>query len=85
DLAKWAPTSANCQPMRVVFVKSSDAKQKLRPALMDGNVDKTMAAPVCAIIAHDLEFHEKLPELFSQADARSWFAGKPDAIQENAF
>ena len=85
DLAKWAPTSANCQPMRIVFAKSKDAKEKLRPALMEGNVDKTMAAPACAIVAYDLEFHEKLPELFSQADARSWFAGKPDAIQENAF
>jgi 3-hydroxypropanoate dehydrogenase len=85
DLAKWPPTSANCQPMRVVFAKSTEAKEKLRPALMAGNVDKTMAAPVCAIIAYDLEFHEKLPELFAQADARSWFAGKPEAIQENAF
>jgi 3-hydroxypropanoate dehydrogenase len=85
DLAKWAPTSANCQPMRVVFAKSQQAKEKLRPALMAGNVDKTMAAPACAIVAYDLAFHDKLPKLFSQADARSWFAGKPDAIQENAF
>ena len=75
DLAKWPPTSANCQPMRVVFAKSTEAKEKLRPALMAGNVDKTMAAPVCAIIAYDLEFHERLSELFAQADARSWFAG----------
>jgi 3-hydroxypropanoate dehydrogenase len=85
DLCKWGPTSANCQPMRVVFCKSDSAKQKLKPALMAGNVDKTMAAPVCAIVAYDLEFYEKLPEQFSQADARSWFAGKPEAIQENAF
>jgi 3-hydroxypropanoate dehydrogenase len=85
DLMKWGPTSANCSPMRVVFVKSPEAKAKLKPALMEGNVEKTMTAPVCAIVAYDLEFHEKLPELFKAADARSWFAGKPQAIQENAF
>jgi len=85
DLLKWGPTSANCSPMRVVFVKSPEAKAKLKPALMTGNVDKTMAAPVTAIVAYDLEFHEKLPELFQAADARSWFAGKPQAIEENAF
>ena len=85
DLLKWAPTSANCSPMRVVFAKSSAAKEKLRPALMEGNVTKTMTAPATAIVAYDLEFHEKLPELFQAADARSWFAGKPKAIEENAF
>jgi len=85
DLAKMGPTSANCSPMRVVFVKSDAAKEKLRPALMDGNVDKTMQAPVCAIVAYDQEFYEKLPELFSQADAKSWFEGKPKFIEETAF
>mgnify|MGYP000591950757 CR=1 FL=1 len=85
DLTKMGPTSANCSPMRVVFAKSRAAKEKLRPALMAGNVDKTMAAPVTAIVAYDLEFHEKLPRLFQAADARSWFAGKLQAIQENAF
>jgi 3-hydroxypropanoate dehydrogenase len=85
DLAKWGPTSANCSPMRVVFVKSDDAKERLKPALMAGNVDKTMQAPVCAILAYDLEFYEKLPELFTQADAKSWFEGKPKFIEETAF
>ncbi len=85
DLAKMGPTSANCSPMRVVFVKSAEAKEKLKPALMAGNVDKTMQAPVCAIVAYDRRFHEKLPELFSQADAKSWFEGKPDFIEETAF
>lgn len=85
DLAKMGPTSANCSPMRVVFVKSPEAKEKLKPALMQGNVDKTMRAPVCAIVAYDRQFHEKLPELFSQADAKSWFEGKPDFIEETAF
>jgi len=85
DLARMGPTSANCSPMRVVFVTSPEGKEKLRPALMEGNVTKTMTAPATAIIAHDLEFYEKLPELFSAADARSWFAGKPKFIQETAF
>jgi 3-hydroxypropanoate dehydrogenase len=85
NLARWGPTSANCQPMRVVFARSDEAKAKLRPALMAGNVDKTMQAPVCAILAYDLEFYEKLPELFTQADAKSWFEGKPEFIEETAF
>lgn len=85
DLAKWGPTSANCLPMRVVFVKSTEAKEKLKPALMQGNVDKTMQAPVCAIVAYDSQFHEKLPKLFSQANAKSWFEGKPKFIEETAF
>jgi 3-hydroxypropanoate dehydrogenase len=85
DLAKMGPTSANCSPMRVLFVKSRAGKEKLKPALMEGNVEKTMSAPATAIIAYDLEFHEKLPHLFAAADARSWFAGKPAFIEETAF
>lgn len=85
DLAKLGPTSANCQPMRVVFVKSAGAKQRLEPALASGNRDKTMKAPVTAIIAHDMEFYEKLPKLFPHTVARSWFAGKPDNIKTTAF
>jgi 3-hydroxypropanoate dehydrogenase len=64
DLAKWGPTSANTMPMRVVFVKSTEAKERLRPALAAGNLDKTMAAPVCAIVADDMKFHEHVPRLF---------------------
>ena len=64
DVAKMGPTSANTCPMRVVFVKSPAAKERLKPALMPGNVDKTMAAPVCAIIATDTRFYELMPELF---------------------
>ncbi|MEW5726456.1 MAG: malonic semialdehyde reductase [Pseudomonadota bacterium] len=85
DLARMGPTSANCQPMRVVFVKSAEAKARLKPALMEGNLAKTMAAPVTAIIGHDLEFHETLPRLFPHADARSWFAGNEPLIQATAF
>jgi 3-hydroxypropanoate dehydrogenase len=64
DLAKLGPTSANTSPMRVVFVKSKEAKERLRPALAPGNVEKTMAAPVCAIVARDSKFHEFVPRLF---------------------
>lgn len=85
DLVKMAPTSANCSPARLVFVTSDAAKEKLRPCLMDGNVAKTMAAPVTAIIGQDMEFYEKLPDLFPHTDARSWFAGNDDLIAETAF
>jgi 3-hydroxypropanoate dehydrogenase len=64
DLAKWGPTSANTAPLRLVFVKSPEAKERLKPALAPANVDKTMAAPVCAIVADDLKFYEHIPKLF---------------------
>jgi len=85
DLAKMAPTSANCSPMRVVFSRSPAAKARLRPALAEGNVDKTMAAPVTAIIGYDTRFHEHLPRLFPHTDARAWFVGNEALIQETAF
>jgi len=85
EIARMAPTSANCSPMRVLFVISAEAKAKLKPTLAAGNVDKTMAAPATAIVAHDMEFYEKLPQLFPHTDARSWFAGKPKAIESTAF
>ena len=85
DLMKWGPTSANSFPARFVFVKSPAAKARLKPHLDAGNIDKTMAAPVTAIVAYDLKFYDLLPKLFPQTDARSWFAGQPDKIQETAF
>ncbi len=85
DLAKMGPTSANCSPMRVTFVTSKAAKERLKPALDEGNVAKTMAAPATAIIAMDMDFYEKLPFLFPHTDARSWFAGKTAAIETTAF
>jgi 3-hydroxypropanoate dehydrogenase len=85
ELFKFGPTSANCSPARVVFVKSEAAKARLLPALAGGNVEKTQTAPVCAIIAYDLEFYEKMPELFPGADARSWFAGNDALIAESAI
>jgi len=86
ELMKWGPTSANCTPARTVFVRSPEAKQRLKPALGAGNRDKTMAAPVTAILGYDLEFYDALPRLFPHdQSARSWFAGKPDVIQTTAF
>jgi 3-hydroxypropanoate dehydrogenase len=85
DVLRWAPTSANCSPARIVFVKSPEAKAKLLPALIEGNVEKTRTAPVTAIIGHDLEFHEHLPKLFPHTDARSWFVGNQPLIEATAF
>lgn len=85
DLLKWAPTSANASPARFVFVKSAEAKQKLAPALSEGNLEKTLAAPVTAIIGFDLDFHEKLPYLFPHTDAKSWFDGPRESRHEAAF
>src|SRR5437763_12972365 len=82
DLAKMGPTSANMCPMRIVFVKSREAKEKLKPALDAGNVDKTMIAPVTAIIAMDIHFYEKLPKLFPHADAKAWFKDLPETVLE---
>lgn len=85
DVLRWAPTSANCSPARIVFVKTPEAKAKLLPALIEGNVEKTRTAPVTAIIGHDLEFHEHLPKLFPHTDARSWFVGNQPLIEATAF
>ncbi len=75
DLAKMGPTAANSQPLRVLFLRSEEAKERLRPALSAGTLAKTLAAPVVAITGYDLEFYERLPFLFPHADGRSWFAG----------
>ena len=85
DLMKWGPTSANSSPARIVFLKSKEAKEKLLPCMAEGNVEKTKAAPVTAIIAQDMEFYEKLPKLFPFADARAWFAGNKPLIESTAF
>ena len=85
ELFKMGPTSANSCPARVVFVKTSEAKARLLPALAPGNVEKTRTAPLTAIVAHDLEFYEKLPELNPHMDGKAIFAGHPDLIQETAF
>jgi 3-hydroxypropanoate dehydrogenase len=86
DLMKWGPTSANMCPARLVFLRTPEAKERLRPALMAGNVDKTMAAPVTAIVAYDELFYEKLPRLFPQNPGmRDYFANSPDLTAIHAF
>jgi len=85
DLMKMGPTSANCSPARVIFVMSAEGKEKLKPALSSGNLDKTMAAPATAIIGYDTQFYEYLPELFPHTDARPWFTSNPTLAQETAF
>jgi 3-hydroxypropanoate dehydrogenase len=85
QLALLGPTSANSSPGRFVYVKTPEGKEKLRPALSAGNVEKTMAAPVTVIVGMDMAFYEYLPELFPHADARSWFVGNDKAIADTAF
>ena len=85
DLMKMAPTSANMSPARIVFVKSAEAKERLRPTLSPGNVDKTLAAPVCAIIGHDLEFWRHLSKLFPHRDMTGAFKDNPAAAETAAF
>jgi len=85
DLLKWGPTAANSSPARFLFVRSAEAKARLLECVSPGNVTKVQQAPVTVIVGMDLEFHEKLPQLFPHADARSWFAGKPEAIRASAF
>lgn len=84
ELCRWAPTAANTNPMRVVFVTSEEGKARLKPCLSEGNIEKTMLAPVTAIIAEDHLFYDHLPRLMPHVDARSWFAGNDDAIRAAA-
>ena len=86
NLMKWGPTSANCTPARIVFVKSPEAKEKLLACMNSGNIEKTKSAPVTAIIGMDMEFYEKLPQLFPHnPEARSWFAGNQANIEATAM
>lgn len=88
DLLKFGPTSANCSPARFLFLRTKEAKERLKPFLNPGNVDKTMAAPVVAIIGYDLMFYEKLPQLFPHnQEAINWFKGddKKDFAAATAF
>lgn len=85
ELAFGGPTAFNQQPLRVLFVTSPEAKARLAPALSRANRDKTQAAPVTAILCHDLAFYHHLPRLWPQADVRPYFDGKPEAARESAF
>ena len=84
-LAAVGPTSTNCQPLRVAFVRTAEAKARLLPCLSPGNVEKTRAAPVTAILAHDMEFYELMPRLFPTADMRAGYLGKPELIATTAL
>jgi 3-hydroxypropanoate dehydrogenase len=85
DIARMAPTSANCSPARFVFVRTPEGKERLKPALSPGNLAKTMQAPVTVIVGTDYAFYEKLPRLFPHADAKSWFVGNQALIDATAF
>ena len=85
ELAKMGPTSANTSPLRIVFVRSPEAKARLKGALAPGNVDKTMAAPVTAILGHDTKFYDLLPRLFPHADAKAWFVGNEVFANDTAY
>ena len=85
DLVKLGPTSANCSPARFAFIRSAEGKEKLKPALSAGNVDKTMAAPVTVIVAQDPQFYHQLPKLYPPADAKSWFSSNPDLAEDTAY
>jgi 3-hydroxypropanoate dehydrogenase len=85
ELAKIGPTSVNQSPLRILFLRSQAAKERLRPALSPGNLDKTMSAPVVAITAYDERFYEHLPFLFPHADAKAWFTSDPVKAVRSAF
>lgn len=85
ELMKFGPTSANCCPLRIIFIKSETAKNKLKSCLAEGNIEKTMSASLTAIFAYDEEFYEHLPFLSPQMNAKSWFVGNPTLIKETAI
>ena len=85
DLLKMGPTSANCSPARFAFLRNPWSKDRLKPALSAGNLDKTMAAPVTVIVAHDPHFYDNLPRLFPHADAKVWFTSNPGLAEQTAF
>jgi len=84
ELSKWGPTAGNTTPARFVFVRSESAKERLKPHLMPGNVEKTMTAPCCVIVAYDSRFHDLMPKLFPSRDMRSVFVGNDALIDETA-
>ena len=86
DLMKWGPTSANCSPTRIIFVKSKASKDRLLPFVIESNLEKTKSAPVTAIIGYDINFHDHLPKLFPHnPDAQNWFNHSIDISEETAL
>lgn len=82
---KWGPTSANCSPARIVFIRTAEGKRTSAPGAFQRQSAKTLTAPVTAIVAWDSEFYERLPQLFPHGDARSWFTSSPQLAEETAF
>jgi 3-hydroxypropanoate dehydrogenase len=85
ELVKFGPTSANSLPARFVFVRTAEGKEKIKPALSQGNIEKVMAAPVTVIVAYDPHFYLRLPTLYPGVDAKGWFSANPDFAEETAF
>ena len=85
DLLKMGPTSANTSPARFLFLRTPASKERLKPALSEGNLAKTMKAPVTVIVAIDPHFYDHLPKLFPHADAKAWFTSSPALAEETAF
>ncbi len=86
DMAKWGPTSMNTQPMRLLLLRSAEAKERLKPALAPTNVEKVMTAPVIAVIAYDIEFHRQLPKVFPHnPNAQAFFTSNEAMIKPTAF
>jgi 3-hydroxypropanoate dehydrogenase len=84
EMSKWGPTSANCNPLRIIFVRSKEAKEKLYPALLGGNVAQVKEAPVTAILAYDEKFYDYLPTLFPAYDMRPMFVSNKAAADSTA-
>ena len=85
ELMKWGPTSANCSPARLQFVRSAEGKEKLAACVSAANKPKVQQAPVTVIVGMDMAFFERLPQLFPHTDARAWFVGKPALIEATAL
>lgn len=86
NLMKWGPTSANCSPARITFIKSQEAKNRLVKYLIESNIEKTISAPVTAIIAYDTKFYEFIPKLFPHnPEAKEWFSGSEEFAEVTAF
>ena len=86
NLMKWGPTSANCSPARIKFIKSQEAKNRLVKYLIESNIEKTISAPVTAIIAYDTKFYEFIPKLFPHnPEAKEWFSGSEEFAEVTAF
>ena len=85
ELACLGPTSANCQPLRLVLVRSPAAKERLLSCVSSGNYEKVRTAPITTIVAYDLEFFELLPRLYPHTDARGWFTSNPELVEETGL